>query len=173
MCAQRQDVERKLFPTALNVMGSKIAFLYRTCCSAFWVGFFFTTESIQTQDDYKKQSWKSRAVPLSSHHSFCGLISNKYCASSSNSSKLKRSTKLFAYWKDNLSCFFCCSSLSDNRASPLFELKKQCQLLLSFPFPNGICPHGQLSMTEPTPSHSFDLLSSKLFYSALFPVQST
>lgn len=28
-------MEPKLFPTALNVMGGKIAFLDRTCCSAF------------------------------------------------------------------------------------------------------------------------------------------
>lgn len=39
--------------------------------------------------------------------------------------------------KDYLSCSPCCSSLSDKGAPALFELKMQCWLLLSSPFPTG------------------------------------
>lgn len=36
-----------------------------------------------------------------------------------------------------------------------------------FPISYRVCPHGQLSMTEPSPPISFDLPPPSLFYSAL------
>lgn len=114
--------------------------------------FGFSHQTVQ--GSYKNQTWLTTAVPLC--YSFCG--------SNSKSTDVSCSIKLLLLAEIIYPISFFCSSPSDNRAPAQFESKMGSWLCLSFLFPSVICPYGQLSMTEPTPLLSFDLLPPSSFY---------